>query len=466
MTIGSPEKRRMQQRRDRQALKTASAGLVVHVLGHAIGFVVIPLSLHLLGVELYGLWLAVGSLLAMAAVTDFALSPGLVNLVATASGRGDRELMRRYVSTAFMVYAVLASIVVLAVTLLAQWSRVPDVVGARDPDLVSSARALVQVCGVVFAATTLTRIIPTVCAAVQEGYYAAWAHLAGRLVSLAALLSLLQAGGSVVSYALAIGLPPLLAEVALGAFVFGRRHRDLRPRMRCCDSASLRALWCVGGFLALHQFADLTVLYSANLLIANRLGSDAVPHYSVPYALFFALTSAAWLIASPYMAAYGEASARGDWDWIRRRAFHVLATTTVLLAAGGAVLVVIGSDVVHLWTGGQVRPATDLLAALSVLCLFKAISNTINVILIGLGLVRAVAFTHVAVAGIYVVGTWLLLPIFGLIVVPLANTGAHLLGIGILAPYTLQKLRASAPITPRGRLRELAATGRLTDSPL
>ena len=440
-------------RRDRQALKTAGAGMVAQVLGYAVRLAVVPLSLKLLGTEGYGLWLAVGSLIAWGGITDLGFSPGLVNVVAGASGHEDREAMRRYMSTALAAYTALAAILALAVLAVSQWPRLPGLLGARNPDLTKQTCVLVAVCGSVLAVAMLMRVIPTACTALQEGYLGTWAYLAGSLGSLVLLVLLVWRGGSLLGYALVMSVPTLAADVALGAYLFGWRHPDLRPGLRWCDRGSLRALWGFGGPLTLHQVANLAVLYSANILIANRLGAAAVPQYSVPYAMFAILTSTAWLIVSPYLPAYAEASARRDWHWIRRRAIAALAVTAALLGGGGAVLVLIGRRAVHLWTGGQIKPATGLLAALACFCLLKAVSNANQVLLTGLGMVKLLAGLYLTVAVLYGTGAWFLLPRFGIIAVPLAGAAAHLLDAGILLPYALRHLRSLDQ-------RQTSATGR------
>ena len=430
-------------RRDRQALKTAGAGLIAQVLGYGARLAVIPLSLKLLGTERYGLWLAVGSLIAWGGIADFGFSPGLVNVVAGASGHADREAMRRHISTAFVVYTVLAAILALAVLAVSQWPGLPALIGVRNPDLAKETRLLVAVCGLVFAGTMLTRVIPTACTALQEGYLGVWSYLVGSLVSLVLLVPLVRGGGSLLSYALVISVPPLAAEAALGVYLFGWRHPDLRPELRSCDRGSLRALWGFGGPLALYQTANLTVLYSANILIANRLGPAAVPQYSVPYAMFAILTATAWLIVSPYLPAYAEASARGDWHWIRRRGIAAVAVTAALLGGGGALLVLIGPAAIRLWAGGEIKPATGLLAALACFCLLKAVSNANGVLLTGLGLVKLLAGLYLTVAALYGAAAWFLLPRMGIIAVPLAGAVAHLLDAGISLPYALRHIRSS-----------------------
>src|ERR1039458_8995529 len=49
-------------RRDRQAVKSGAVAVVVQALSRGMRLIVIPLSIRMLGLEQYGLWLGVGSL--------------------------------------------------------------------------------------------------------------------------------------------------------------------------------------------------------------------------------------------------------------------------------------------------------------------------------------------------------------------------------------------------------------------
>ena len=202
-----------EQDRDRRALHTGAVGLAVQVLTHAIRMVVIPLSIAMLGVEQYGLFLVVGSLVAWGGVTDLGLAPGLINVVATAHGRGDREGVRRAISTAFAAYGVLAVVVALLAVGASRWEGLPDLLGARTPELAESGRMLVVVSGLILAASTVTRVVSTTARALQEGYWGSYAHLTGSLVGLGTLYLVAQAGTGLVGYVLAVSLPPMLCEL-------------------------------------------------------------------------------------------------------------------------------------------------------------------------------------------------------------------------------------------------------------
>lgn len=444
-------------KRDRQAAKTAGANLIALSAHYLIRLAVIPLSLALLGRERYGLFLAVGSLVAWGGLLDLGFAPGLVNVVAWASGREDRKAIQRYISTALTAYSVLALVLSGAAVGLSRWPGLAPLLGATDPGLAADARLLVLVCGLLFAATTLMRVIPTACTALQEGYYGAWPQIVGNLLSLCLLAGLYWSGRtSLLGYALVMGLPPLVAQIGLGVFYFSRRHPDLRPRFGYADAASLRALWGVGWPLALHQAANVAVLYAANVLIANRLGPAAVPEYSVPYALYAVLISVTWYIVSPFVPAYAEAAARGDFAWIRRRARQMLAFTAALLSLGGGALLILGPVAIPLWTGRRVQPALSLLIALACFALARGCSNTNSVLLTGLGAVRFLGSTYLAVGALYIAGGWWLAPRLGVMGVPIAGAVAHFIHVLLSTSYASRKLRRSCSESELHGVRHVA----------
>src|ERR1700744_4144212 len=88
--------------RYRRAGITASTSFLSKALTIAIGFVSVPLTIHYLGPERYGVWLTISSLLIWMALTDFGLAGNaLVNVIAEADGKDDRRMAGEYTSSAF-----------------------------------------------------------------------------------------------------------------------------------------------------------------------------------------------------------------------------------------------------------------------------------------------------------------------------------------------------------------------------
>lgn len=431
----------LRKERDRRAVKTSATWIATQAMEHAIRLVAIPLSLSLLGVEQYGLWLVVGSLIAWGGLTDLGLAPGLINVVASAQGRGDGEGMRQAISTAFAAYGALAVAVGLTAVGLVGWDALPGILGANDGRMAAKARMLVLVCGLAFAGTTITRVVGTTAQALQEGYLVSYAQLASSLTTLLLIAVLAQSGGSLLQFALAATVPQLLSQTLLGIYLFGWRHPDLMPQRCAIGTAALGQLWRYAGPLTTFQLANMMALYSANLLVANRLGPAAVPQYSVPYAASAILITAASNIVTPYMPAVAEAHAKKDLHWLREKAKGMLVVSTGLALAGGTLLTIAGPWLLSHWTGGSIRPSHGLMAWFAFFAVARSAGIAVSSVSHGLDLVKSSAWTSMAASSFYVISAWFSVGWLGIAAIPL-SAGAASLGYSIAnVPGIRTKLR-------------------------
>jgi len=95
--------------RYRRAGLTASTSYVAKGLTVLTGFVSVPLTVHYLGAERYGVWLTISSLLLWVALTDFGLAGyALVNVVSEAVGNDDLASARHYAASAFWALVAIA----------------------------------------------------------------------------------------------------------------------------------------------------------------------------------------------------------------------------------------------------------------------------------------------------------------------------------------------------------------------
>src|SRR5438874_4896071 len=89
--------------------------------------VTVPLTVHYLGLERYGMWMTISSTIAMFSFADLGIGNGLLNAIADAHGRGDRKAAATYVSSAFFALIALAAIAGIGFAAgypLVPWARV------------------------------------------------------------------------------------------------------------------------------------------------------------------------------------------------------------------------------------------------------------------------------------------------------------------------------------------------------
>ena len=359
----------------------------------------------------------------------------------------DRAVMqRRLIGTGFTLFAVLSSFLTLFVIWASSWRGLERLLGVdRNPALAREAHLLILICGVFFAASLSFRGVDAVCQGLQEGYLATGFGIGATVMNLVAVGALYWRGGSLGAFAVAMAAPPLLRrETALAVYLFVVRHRDLRPSFRHWDLSALRTVAHFGGPLFVLQLANLAMLYSMNLLIANRLGPAEVPEYSVPYSLFIIVAGICYLLVQPYIPAYAEAFRRGDIAWVRRRALRSLAVTVGLMAAAGVVLSALGRFLIRLWAGPIVVPEPKFLCAMAIFSILMVAAATNGVLLIGLGRIWAKAILQIISVTIFVIGAWIMLPSLGLIAVPLAGIVALIIDPIISLPYAFSFMKGQS----------------------
>jgi O-antigen/teichoic acid export membrane protein len=407
---------------------TTVVGVAARALGIAVRLVTIPLALHLLGAERYGLWLAVGSVLAWIGFVGPGLGHGLINAISDASGRDDPAAIRRHVSTAVFTMGGAGLLLLLASPLLSAWPGLIPMLGVEHrPDLIHDAVTLTAVAAALFAVAFALEFISPVCLGLQEGYLTSVAAMAASLMMLAGVAVLAWQGGTLIAFAAVVAVPPIIANVGLSAYTLWYRHPQLRPSWRLWNRDSFTTIMAFGSWMFLMQVGDLGIFQSANILIANRFGPGEVPRYAVPAAVFMNVANLCFLIVQPYWPAMKEASVRRDWEFIRSTMSRTLWIRLAIMAAAAAVIVAAGPTFVRLWAGEEAVPTRVLLLAMSVYYLLVAWSGNYLVLLLSLGLVKQKAFLTLLIGATTVAGFFLLTPYLGLSAIPVGGA------IGVLA---------------------------------
>lgn len=428
--------------RERRARHTIVASLASRCVNYGARLVIIPLSIRLLGADQYGLWLAVGSVVAWLGLSDLGLSSGLLNTVAGDLAEEAPGLTRQHISTGIVSYAFLSLVVMALLIPASHWGGIESLLGVTgNPSMTRDARLLVMICAFFYAASFSAHGVNTICQALQEGYLGAYSQITGNVIGLVALAVLYWKGGTLIQFAVVMAVPPLLASAGLAVYLFWYEHPELRPRWRLWNRRSFRSLIGFGGPLFAVQVANLAILYSSNLLIADRLGPKEVARYAVPYSLFVVAAGACSTLADPYLAAFVEASKRGDWNWVRQTAIRMLMITVTLMATANAFFLVAGRRAIRWWAGPDVVPSGSFLLAMSLFFLAMTWTNTTGVFLVGLGKVKTKAVLNVLVATIFVGGIWALLPSWGIMAVPIVGASAHLVDLILSLPLALKHIR-------------------------
>jgi O-antigen/teichoic acid export membrane protein len=378
--------------RSRERYRRAALSAVAAAFGRGANLITmlisVPLALHYLGNEQFGVFATLVAITAMLGFADLGLGNGLVNAVADANGRDDPLAARRSVSTAFALLASLAIALgggFAALYTHVDWAAVLNVSAPAAAHEAAPAVAALVGCMLI---NLPFGIVQRVQVGLQEGYRAnAWNGLGAPLgLGLMAIAISLHLGLAWMVAATTGGL--VLASAANFVVFFLRKRPDLRPGIRDFDRVTAQRLLGAGlGFFVL-QLGVVVTFQTDAIVLARMLGPTAVTTYSVPLRLFLFVPLALGLVLAPLWPAYGEALARDDRDWVRQTLVRSVRLTVLVSVAASITLAVAAQNLVHLWVGAGVSPEGSLLVAFAIFAVVISVSNAISMFLNGTHVIR------------------------------------------------------------------------------
>lgn len=358
----------------------------------------VPLTLHYLGPERYGMWATMSSFLIMLSFADLGIGNGLLNAVASAYGRDSRQDIRRYVSSAFLVLTTIAATIIVlfaAVYRHVRWFEIFNVQSDLARAEAGPALAVIIVC---VALGVPIGIVQRVQTGMQRGFIANLWQCLASLLGLIGLVIAIHLEGGLPWLALAFVGAPLCASVINSVLFFRRLEPDIAPSSMSVSRDAVTVIVHTGFLFLGLQIAASVILASDNIFITQVLGPEAVTQYSVPERMFFLITSIAAMALSPLWPAYGEANARGDRVWVKRTLKRSLVISVSFAAIATSLLLLIGPLIIRIWVGTAVTPSLILLLGLALWKVIETGGAAAAMLLNSHGMVRFQLITATLVA--------------------------------------------------------------------
>lgn len=342
----------------------------------AITLILVPVTIGYVSSELYGVWLALSTIIMWASLFDLGFGHGARNKIAESLAVGDTEKARKYISTAYIFFiAVFVPLSVLFYYLcpLVNWSNLLNVNQAYEEELVK----VMQIVIVFFALTSIAKLQGTILLALQKTAISNMLDMLGLLLSLIVILILkFTTEGSLTLLAYAMCISPFAVYSLSVVWLYGIKRRDLCPGIRFFDASFVRDVLGLGLKFFFISSSLIVLFHTMNIIIANVSGPEAVTEYNVIYKYISIPLLVSSIITAPYWSAYTDAYALNDFNWMKA-SFIRLRKISYILIASILGLLLIYPIVFKIWLGDLV---TIHLSMMIVVAVYVAIMiyNQIN----------------------------------------------------------------------------------------
>jgi O-antigen/teichoic acid export membrane protein len=435
--------------RHRRAAMTAVASMLAKLISVGTSLISIPLTLHYLGVERFGMWMTISSLVALLAFADFGIANGVLNMVADAHGRDDRAAIRRAIASGLFILVGVSLALVAAFALAYPWVDWPGVFNVQSDIASREAGPALAAFVMCYAATIPLIVVQRAQMGMQQGFLASLWQCAGSMCGLAAVLLAINLQAGLPWLVLALTGAPLLSAMLNTLYFFGWSRPEFRPNAASVSRQVCRAVAGTGALFFVLQLAGAVAYTSDNFVIAQLLGAPAVAEYAVPEKLFAVLSLAVAVALGPLWPAYGEAIARGDAAWVAKTVRRSFLTAVAVGGVGSLFLIVFGGTIVHLWVRDAVAPASGVLVALGCWKLIEAGGMSIAMFLNGAHVIRLQVVCALATVGAAIALKVFLVPRMGVAGAVWASVIAFVLFTAVPVAWRLPRLMRG--LAPRSR---------------
>lgn len=302
-----------------------------------------------------GVWFTVLSILSWILNFDLGIGNGLRNkLVATIAAK-DNARTQKYISSAYLFSFLVSLILLLFGSILSfalPWNSILKI----SNSILSEKTLALTVLIVLFAIVTqlFLKIIVSISYALQNSYISSLLNLvtSSALLVFVVVANSIGKNGSIISLAIfyffAVNTPLLIVTIVL----FMGKLKAFKPRIKDFDFYYAKDTLKIGIMFLYLQLVAMLINSTANILIANILGSDQVVEFQLYFKVFYIVAAVVSVAIVPFWSAITKAIEEKRMRWLRK-VIIILLITVALSALVELFLSLILQFVFHIWLGSN-----------------------------------------------------------------------------------------------------------------
>lgn len=303
-----------------------------------LSFAIVPLSIHLLGSNEYGLWLTIFSLVNFFLFFDLGLGNGLKNKITIALANNNTEDVKRYISTGYIVFASLSLFLILILVLVVKLAKIQSILTIGDIASNDVERAILTI-GITIIISFTLNFVYNIAASMQNISFSNLGMVLNNLITVVILIFFnvfkVRATINLMSQVTAVSL---IISMVTANFIFFKKNPNLIPSIKYFRSDYLMNILKLSFGFFIVQIQVIVISFTDTIIINKYLGNIEVTKYNLIYKLFNAVIVLLSLISMPLWTVFTEAFEKKDNDWIRnvfkRFNYFVLGVAVVFTLIG------------------------------------------------------------------------------------------------------------------------------------
>mgnify|MGYP006088593971 CR=1 FL=1 len=314
----------------------------------------VPLTIHYLDVENYGVWLTLSSFIAWFSFFDIGLGNGLRNKFAVAKANGDIELAKAYVSTAYFTIGATSGVLILMFFILntfVNWSRVFNSSTSIQHDL----SILMPIVFGFFCLRLVAKLITTIYTADQHHSMQGKVNFYIQVGSLLLIWLMTKTShSSLLLFGSIFSVFPVLILLLMNIVGFNNRFKEYRPTFSLWKTKYFKDIFGLGIKFFIIQISWMVITSTDNFIITQLYTPKEVVPYNIAFKYFSIALMSFTIIVTPFWSSFTEAFEKKEFQWIKKSMNNLFRLILVFITIS-FILLLSSNYIYKFWIGEQVQ---------------------------------------------------------------------------------------------------------------
>lgn len=347
----------------------------------------VRIILSYLGVEKYGVWSTLLTILSWVSYFDIGIGNGLRNKLTEAISKGNESESKKLISSAYAFIAIIMIAIMIIVVVVAQFVNWNVIFGVAA-NFEETLSVIVSLSIVFVAGNFILSICRNILYAIQKASVVSILELSTQVINLILVLILRTCTtGNVLTVTLVYGGSMVAVNVLCSLILFIRKKQFL-PSLKQVDLSVGKGLTSLGMKFFVVQICALVLYSTDSLMISLLYGASDVTPYATVNKVFTAVSSMFIAFIAPIWSAFTKAKAENNYASMKK-SIGRLQLFMIPFAVVAVVLTVFFKPITKIWLGQELDFSLYLILLGLVYCLLSIWTNTYGSIGNGLELMKA-----------------------------------------------------------------------------
>lgn len=361
--------------------------LVCQAINIIVNFLLVSVVLNYLGVEEYGIWIILTTIVSWFTFFDIGLGHGLRNRYAEEKVKGNEENIKMYVSSTFYMLLLISGIIFILSLIIILNINCSSAIGAPS-DLESKLKVILLFMVGCFCIRFVANIALILQISEQRPGTSYIAIAIGNLLSLISVFIITKITlPSILYIGIGLSISPIIPVLIIFIYLFSTSYKKIRPSIKHVSFKSAYDIINLGLKFFVIQLTGLVLYQSNNIIISHICGLNEVTEYNISYKLLWVLVIIYNAILTPFWSASTEAYIKKDIVWIRNT-IRMLNKILIALIVVGVIIVISSPIIYKIWLNGKIQPNYLLLICTLLYFSFYMRHSTYRMFINGVGKIR------------------------------------------------------------------------------